>query len=275
MKIVFLGSGGGRVVVINQLRASGGWILEMDDQMFHIDPGPGALARAKQYGVPLRRVTGVIISHAHPDHYADAEMVVEAMTLGTKEKRGVIIGSASVIKGWEKHHPVFSPYHLNAAERYEILEPGKETSIGKIRIKATPTNHGEERGIGFVFEGKNKVGYTSDGEYFEGQEKHFSGCDVLIINCLRPRGERWPTHMNSEQAVKLISKTRPKLAVLKHFGMRMLKAVPEKEAAWMEKETGIKTIAARDGMVLETRDGKMEIRLSGGKREDSLEGFLK
>ncbi len=263
------------MVVINQLRASGGWILEMDDQMFHIDPGPGALARAKQYGVPLRRVTGVIISHAHPDHYADAEMVVEAMTLGTKEKRGVIIGSASVIKGWEKHHPVFSPYHLNAAERYEILEPGKETSIGKIRIKATPTNHGEERGIGFVFEGKNRVGYTSDGEYFEGQEKHFSGCDILIINCLRPRGERWPTHMNSEQAVKLISKTRPKLAVLKHFGMRMLKAVPEKEAAWMEKETGIKTIAARDGMVLETRDGKMEIRLSGGKREDSLEGFLK
>lgn len=263
------------MVVINQLRASGGWILEMDDQMFHIDPGPGALARAKQYGVPLRRVTGVIISHAHPDHYADAEMVVEAMTLGTHKKRGVIIGSANVIKGWEKHHPVFSPYHLNAAERYEILEPGKETSIGKIRIKATPTNHGEEKGIGFVFEGKNKVGYTSDGEYFEGQEKHFSGCDVLIINCLRPRGERWPTHMNSEQAVKLISKTRPKLAVLKHFGMRMLKAVPEKEAAWMEKETGIKTIAARDGMVLETGDGKMEIRRSGGERGDSLEGFLK
>ena len=30
--------------------------------------------------------------------------------------------------------------------------------------------------------------------------------------------------------------------------MIMLRANPEKEAKWIEKETGVKTIAARDGM---------------------------
>lgn len=276
MKITFLGTGGGRIVVINQLRATGGCILEMDDQMFHIDPGPGALARAKEYRVPLRKVTGVIVSHPHPDHYADAEMVVEAMTVGVNKKRGVIIGSKSVIKGGEKHRAVFSPYHLNAVERYEILEPGKETKISNINIRATPVKHGDSGGVGFVFEGKkNRVGYTSDGEYFEGQEKYFTGCDVLMINCLRPRNDSWPEHMDSGQAKELVAKARPKTAVLKHFGTKMLRGVAEKEAAWIKKETGIRTIAARDGMALETKNGKIEIRKSGGKVGDSLEGFLK
>ncbi len=276
VKITFLGTGGGRIVVINQLRATGGWILEIDDQMFHIDPGPGALARAKEYRVALRKVTGVIISHPHPDHYADAEMVVEAMTVGANKKRGVIIGSKNVIKGGEKHRAVFSPYHLNAVERYEILVPGKETKISNIKIRATPVKHGDSKGVGFVFEGeKNRVGYTSDGEYFEGQEKYFTGCDVLMINCLRPRNDSWPEHMDSGQAKELITKARPKIAVLKHFGTKMLRGVAEKEAAWIEKETGIRTIAARDGMVLETENEKIEIRKSGGKGGGSLEGFLK
>ncbi|UCD07285.1 MAG: MBL fold metallo-hydrolase [Candidatus Aenigmatarchaeota archaeon] len=276
VKITFLGTGGGRVVVINQLRATGGWILEMDDQMFHIDPGPGALARAREYGVPLRKVTGIIISHPHPDHYADAEMVVEAMTIGVNKKRGVIIGGKNVIKGGEKHRAVFSPYHLNAVERYEILEPGKETKTSNIKIRATPVKHGDSEGVGFVFEGeRNRIGYTSDGEYFDGQEKYFTNCDVLVINCLRPRGDSWPEHMDSEQAKELIVKTRPKAAVLKHFGTKMLRGVAEKEAAWIEKETGIRTIAARDGMVLEIKNEKIEISKSGGKGGGSLEGFLK
>jgi len=276
VKITFLGTGGGRWVVINQLRATGGWVLEIGDQVFHIDPGPGALVRAKQYGIPLRKVTGVLVSHAHPDHYADAEMVVEAMTTGAKKKKGVIIGNAHVIKGGDKYRSVFSPYHLNVVERYEALEPGKETKISKVKITATPTKHGEEGGIGFVFEGEKKIGYTSDGEYFEGQEKYFAGCDVLLINCLRPKGLRWPEHMDSEQAAQLVSRARPKLAVLKHFGMKMLRGVADKEATWIEKETGIKTIAARDGMVLKTKNGKIEIvRFSRKNKPGSLEGFLK
>lgn len=278
MKITFLGTGGGRVTVISQARASGGWILEMDDQFFHIDPGPGALVRAKEYGVSLRKVTGILVSHAHPDHCADAEIIVEAMTDFVNKKKGVIIGNINAIRGSEKHHATFSPYHLNAAGRYEVLKPGDKATVGKIKITATPTDHGEqeEEGIGFVFEGEKKVGYTSDGEYFKGQEDYFQGCDVLILNCLRPRKATWPTHMNSEQALELISKTRPKLAVLKHFGVKMLRAVPEKEAAWIEKESGIRTIAARDGMVIETKGEKTEILRQGKKKgKGSLEKFLK
>jgi ribonuclease BN (tRNA processing enzyme) len=259
MKITFLGSGGGRFVVSKQMRASGGWILEMSGQIFHVDPGPGTLVRAKQYGISLKKMTGVIISHSHPDHCADAELIVELMTDWIRKRRGVIIGNSDSIIGEENHRPAFSPYHLKAVDGYDILKPDKSINVGKVKVTGTRTKHQKTgESIGFVFDGEKRIGYTSDSEYFKGMEKYFHDCDILIVNCLRPRKETWPNHMNSDQVVELISKARPKLTILNHFGIKMLRVGPEKEAAWIEKQTGIKTIAAEDGMVLESYNGKIK-----------------
>ncbi len=254
MRTIFLGTAGGRIVIMTQVRASGGFILEMDGERIHVDPGPGALVRAKQYGADLRKLTGLIVSHAHPDHYTDAEMVIESMTEGTRKKRGVLIGNEFVIKGGDGYRPVISPFHLGLLDRYEILKPGKKTKMGSVEITATPTKHGEPKALGFVFRGSKSLGYTGDGEYFEGQEKYFKGCDYMILNVLRPRNVEWPKHMNSNQAVKLLSKVKPKLAIIQHFGMKMLKANPEREAGWIGEQTGVKTIAAKDGMRVEFED---------------------
>jgi len=120
--------------------------------------------------------------------------------------------------------------------------------VGSIEVTATPTKHREEKGIGFVFRGSKTLGYAGDGEYFAGMERHFEGCDYLILNVLRPRSANWPGHMNTTQAKELISKVRPKLVIIQHFGMLMVKAGPEKEAKWIEEQTGVRTIAATDGM---------------------------
>ncbi len=264
MKITFLGTAGGRFVIIDQIRASGGWILEMDGEMLHIDPGPGALVRAKQYGIDLKKLTGVLVSHAHPDHYTDAEVVLEAMTAGATKKRGILIGNEHAINGGSAYRPAFSPYHLKAVERHEILEPRKETNIGRIKVTATKTSHGEDKGIGFVFSGSRKIGYPSDGEYFPGQEEPFRGCDYLILNVTRPRDNPWQGHMDSSQACELIRRASPKKAIIQHFGMLMLRGVAEREAEWIERETGTETMVARDGMRVETgTEGGLDRFLSG------------
>lgn len=252
MKITFLGTSGGRIAMMTQIRATGGFILEMDGQMFHIDPGPGALVRAKQQNVNLRKLTGVIISHAHPDHCTDAEVVIESMTGGTRNKRGVVMGNRYLMESDENHRKIISPFHAGLPEKVIIMKDGDKTRTGKIGIEAVRAKHGEPHCLGFVFRGSETVGFTSDGEYYEGQEKRFMGCDYLILNVLRPRGNKWPNHMNADEAKKLISLAKPNTAILKDFGMFMLRADPGKEAGWIEKETGIRTIAARDGMVIDS-----------------------
>lgn len=253
-KITFLGTAGGRFVVLTQLRASGGIVLELDGKMLHIDPGPGALVRARQYKVRLRKLTGVLCSHDHPDHYTDLEMVIESMTQGAKKKRGVLLMGENVLKGSGDFRPAVSPYHIKLPEKAISLRPGQTAKIGGLEIRATPTKHGEPKGIGFVITGSERIGYTSDTEYFPGLERHFEGCDVLIMNVLRPRNTEWPEHMSTRQAEGFLKamKRKPRLAIIQGFGMKMLKANPFREAAWLENRTGISVIAAKDGQVIET-----------------------
>jgi phosphoribosyl 1,2-cyclic phosphodiesterase len=269
MKITFLGTGGGRWVVLRQLRASGGFVLGLENQVVHVDPGPGALVRAKEYGVDLCKVTAVLVSHRHHDHLNDAVPVIECMTRGATEKRGVFASSRRVIEGDKKYPPALDYYHKEAVKRLEVMKPGDSVMLGKVRLTATPTRHGDEKGLGFVFDGEGlRIGYTGDGEYFPGMEKHFGGCDYLIMNVLRPRTDSWPGHMNSEGARKLVSRVRPKKAIMKHLGMKMLRGVAEREAAWIEKETGVRTVVARDGMAISHgAQGK-------GKGYRTLEGFM-
>ena len=73
--IIFLGTGGDSYVVGRQIRASGGIILQIGDDQFHIDPGPGSLVMAKQAGINLRANTAVVVTHNHLNHCNDINAV--------------------------------------------------------------------------------------------------------------------------------------------------------------------------------------------------------
>ena len=74
--IIFLGTAGSSAVVGKQLRASGGIILQVEELQFHLDPGPGALAKAKEFGVNLHHNTAILVSHNHINHCNDVNVVI-------------------------------------------------------------------------------------------------------------------------------------------------------------------------------------------------------
>jgi len=269
MRLSFLGSGGGRWVVLRQLRASGGFVLELANQKMHIDPGPGALVRAREHGVNLCDLTVVLVSHRHLDHMNDALAAIECMTKGATKKGGLFASTPNVINDDPDYPSILDRFHKGVLGRIEVVEPGYAFSAGKVKVLATRTVHKDnDDGVGFVFSGDGqRIGYTGDGEYYSGMEDHFSSCDYLIMNVLRPRTDSWPGHMNTDGAFELISKAKPKHVILQHFGMKMLRGVAIREAQWLSKETGIKVTAARDGLVI-THGSK------GLPKKSTLEGFV-
>jgi len=88
---------------------------------------------------------------------------------------------------------------------------------------------------------------------------------VLIACVTRPLGQRIPHHLSTEDAGYLIEKTKPELAVITHFGMRVIQENPETQAKWIEERSGVKTIAARDFMMLELK--KDEVATSDRMRQ--------
>ena len=268
--IKFLGTGGGRTVTVTQLRATGGIYIEMDDTRLYLDPGPGALVHSTREKVPLHRLDAVLLSHAHLDHVNDANAVIEAMTKGALEKRGVLAGSTSAIAGHVSDgkiiDKVVSEYHKKAVSSVMAMRAGEKVKIKDVEITATKTLHTDPTCVGFKLEGKNvSLGYTSDTTYFENVGKQFHGCDVLILNCLfyknphKKKGVEFSRHMDSEDAVSILQLAKPKLAIIQHYGMDMLRNNPWKVAEKISEMSGIKTMAVRDFQ---------EVRINGESGEE-------
>jgi phosphoribosyl 1,2-cyclic phosphodiesterase len=58
-------------------------------------------------------------------------------------------------------------------------------------------------------------------------------------------------HLTYDNAKTLISSIRPRVAVITHFGMTVIKAKPWEVAKKLSQETGVQVIAASDGKTLE------------------------
>ena len=225
MKITFLGSGGGRFSAISQRRMTGGFRIDnLGGKNYHIDPGPGALIRTYQFGFDPRNLSGVIVTHSHTDHYNDAEILIEAMTRGMTKSLGTVVGSESVLNGFEKWGPCISSYHQSKPEKI-VLKPGEYDQLNNVKIKGTKTSHGDPTGVGFQLDYRGfKVSYTSDTAYFEGLAEEHEGADILIASVLRPGNRSINGHMCTRNFIDLIEEVKPQVAVMTHLGLKMISA---------------------------------------------------
>ena len=250
-KIVFLGTGGDSIVVGKQLRASGGFILQMDDIQFHIDPGPGALVRARQEDINLRENTALFVSHSHINHCNDVNAVVSAMTHAGLDKIGVLVGNKTVIEGEGEIKPYVTDFYKNCVEKAIALESGAKIGINNIDIKALPTKHSDINCIGFkFFTPEFTLTYSSDTAYSSDLLEIYKNSDILILNIINPFGIKQSGIMNTNDAIKLLSKLKPSLAIIQHFGIKMLSANPMTEAREIARKTKVQTIAAKDGLIV-------------------------
>lgn len=258
--ITFLGTGGGRYATITQKRATGGIYIQ-DSLNLHLDPGPGALIRMLAAGLDPRTTNGILVSHAHPDHYGDAEILMEGMTCGSTLKRGLLAGSKTVTRGEGKHGPAISLYHQSMVERVETVFPGNCFYFGDLEIRGGGTYHTDDTTVGFNILTKNgQISYIPDTEFREEIIDHYKGARVLIISNTRPLSQRIPFHLATEDSAKIIQRIRPELALLTHIGFKIATNHPAMEGEWITEQTGIRTLTAEDNMKIIVSRETVEVK---------------
>jgi len=280
-RLTFLGTGGGRFACILQARATGGIYLQLarDPALplaggnvirFHIDPGPGALVRMLAKGFDPLKTDALLVSHCHPDHYSDTEILVEGMTEGGSVKRGSLLTSKSVLFGYDEFGPSVSKYHISKPALVKAMAPGDWEEISGVKVEATKVVHSDPTSIGFKLHTRNGViGYVSDTALDPAIGEANLGARILILPVTRPLAARIPFHLDVEDASQIAEVVKPEVIFLNHFGMRVVKDGPEYAAHWIYKKTGIKTIAAEDNMDVDL--GK-EIEIVGKRSSDENPG---
>ncbi len=248
-KIKFLGTAGARFVVIKQLRKSGGIWLTLDDTNVLIDPGPGSLVRCLSSKPKLNPMDldAIIVTHKHIDHSNDVNIMIEAMTNGGHKKKGIVFAPSDALS----NNSVIISHFKEKVEKVEILKEKGEYTLKNISF-STPVRHihGVET-YGLNIYGKNiSISLISDAKYSKNLESFYVG-DVLIINVVLMKSKEHIMHLSIDDAKRMIAKNKPKLAILTHFGMTVIKAKPWEIAEKLTEELGIKVVAASDGMEID------------------------
>ncbi len=250
-QVKFLGTAGARHVVATQVRHSGGLVYTVRGARIWVDPGPGALVRAlaARPKIDPATIDALVITHRHLDHAGDATAVVEAMTGGGFRPRGLLLAPADALD----EEPVVFRYAHRFLRRIERLAAGASHVIADgVRLE-TPIAHDhgvETYGYRLSWDGFT-VGHVVDTFWMDGLPAAYAGVDVLIVNTTRLQGgDRRLLHLGADDAERLVATVRPRLAVLTHLGMQMIRARPDQVALSIAERTGVPTLAARDGLTL-------------------------
>ena len=247
----FLGTAGARFVVSTQLRHSGGLFWTLRGTRIWVDPGPGALVRAlsSRPKIDPSGTDVLVVTHRHLDHAGDATTVVEAMSRGGFAPRGTLLAPRDTLES----DPPVQRYAQAFVARRAFLEEGSRHELGPGVVLETPLahDHGVET-YGYRLSAPGFVaGHVVDGFWLDRLVEAYAGVDLLLVNTTLLEGrDRRTLHLGADDAEILVREIRPRLAVLTHFGMRMLRAGPERVALGISERTGVPTAAARDGWLL-------------------------
>jgi ribonuclease BN (tRNA processing enzyme) len=249
----FLGTAGGRVLVFRQLRASGGLWYELDGLQFLVDPGPGSLIRCYQNDLDPQNLDLIILTHKHLDHSADANVMIEAVSEGGFKPKGKILAPGDCYD----EDPVILKYNRKYLDEFIRVTEGYRFKRGGISIEfPIKHKHGVET-YGYQIRAKKfTLSHIVDTEYFDKLEIAYKDSDILIMNMVFSEPRQYP-HLSYDDVLKLNASIKPKLAIVTHFGFNLWKQNVDTFAQKITEKTGVRTIAAKDGMGIDL--DRMEI----------------
>jgi ribonuclease BN (tRNA processing enzyme) len=198
------------------------WVAHGDLRLL-FDCGAGALHRLARAGLPWERVTHVVLSHFHPDHYGELPMLVYALKYATVPPRReplVVLGPPGVVRLIKALAEGFGPWLLDPGFPIAVLDVrhGEPFPLGPdATLELCPVPHTPESAAIALTTPDGRLVYTGDTGPSPDLARWASGCDLLLAECSLPEAMALDTHLTPERAGELARDARAKQLVLTHF----------------------------------------------------------
>lgn len=200
-------------------QACSGYLVEDEGTTLLIDCGNGTLANAASV-TDVTSLDAVLISHAHPDHFADIFVLQAALRFAPEGP----IGSLPLYlpEGlWERMGALLSGHgREQLAETFEphTIVAGEAMRFDDITVTPHAVDH-EGPTFAFMVEaGGARLAYTADTRAGSAVNNAVAGCDVLLADCTLPEeyAGKMP-HLTAAEAGALAAASGAGMLLLTHL----------------------------------------------------------
>lgn len=198
------------------------WV-ERGDLRVLLDCGAGAMHRLASFALPWTRISHVVLSHFHPDHYGELPMLVYALkytTVPPRQEPLVILGPPGVVRLIKALAEGFGEWLLDPGFPIAVLDvrPGEPFPLGAdVTLELCHVPHTPESSAIGITAPEGRLVYTGDTGSSAELERWAAGCDLLLAECSLPESLALETHLTPERAGDLAARAHVKRLVLTHF----------------------------------------------------------
>jgi ribonuclease BN (tRNA processing enzyme) len=219
MRLTILGSG----TNVHPIRAAAGYLVRTDQNIL-LDFGPRTLMNLIKTGVDRHRITHILFSHFHADHFSDFitfffDAVIYAKFGGGHRPPMTLIGPKGTIRllrSIMKSFPSFSPTPFKVTFREVTDSP---FGIGDTRVVPKPVLHVPDlSSVGYRIEYQGKaIVYSGDSQYCDALVALCADADLAVLDCSFPANRPGPAHLHAGQCGQVAKEAGVDQLVLSHF----------------------------------------------------------
>ncbi|WP_449462962.1 ribonuclease Z [Tardisphaera miroshnichenkoae] len=252
MEVLVLGSGG---TAPSSTRACTSFLV---DRSLLVDVGPGSVFNMRKFGVSVKEVAAVLLTHMHGDHFFDFPALLWAMAADGRKEPLLIFGPQGVAEavGFLKEGPLGSAFMPRNFVTFPLevheLKAGDSFSVKRFSVATAAGEHPVPDLAYRISDGSNAATFSGDTGPSDSVAKLARGSRLLVHESTFLRGEesaaRSTGHSTALEAGQVAAKAGVKLLLLNHVAPRI--AGKEEEIMAEASEGGVRAIVAYDGLLI-------------------------
>jgi ribonuclease BN (tRNA processing enzyme) len=191
--------------------ACSGYLVESGSSALWLDAGSGTMANLSKL-VDLDALDGIVVSHAHPDHWTDLLVYHHLVKYYRPRERVPVYGPRRVLELMEAVNGDVSPLAWN------VIDESSAVKIGGMRLTFSRTDHGPET-LAVRVEGLGAaVAYSADTGPAWSMRSLGDGIGLAIVEAtLDPEHEGVVQHLSGRQAGSVAEEAGARALVLTHI----------------------------------------------------------
>ncbi len=261
-QILFLGTAGDALTLGMRGKTAGGIIIQTETVQLHLNPGPGALVTATNYGIDVKKTNIILVTDNTILHSHDTAALIEVMTLSGLDTCGLLVAAKSALMTENREElACISSAVQSAVEKTIVLTENAKIEYNTLQIHGIKIKNKDPNAMGAkIITPSFSLGYTGITKYFQKVAEAFKDVEILILEVPKMLEEKREEGLCVADAEKLIAEIKPQLAVLTGFGKAIHREDTLEMTRALYRKTGVQCIAAKEGFSFDPTNYAVKLR---------------